>query len=92
MQGLEGTGFLRELLVTLTQRGLGVLPAREVASSTLELILQHHPDLSVSPPPDYELARLLKISPRSLEDTSMMSIFPTSQLITMFLNKVSGIV
>jgi len=66
IQYLEGTGFLQDLLETLIQRGLGVLPAREVAISTLELILQHHPDWRNSLPPDYELARLLKISPRRL--------------------------
>jgi len=45
---------------------LGVLPAREVAISTIEMILRHHPEWIQSPPPDYELARLLRISPRRL--------------------------
>ncbi len=58
--------FFRICSETLIQRGLGVLPAREVAISTLELILQYHPEWRNSPPPDYELARLLKISPRRL--------------------------
>lgn len=66
IQDLEGTGFLQDLLETLIQRGLGVLPAREVAISMFELILQYHPEWRNSPPPDYELARLLKISPRRL--------------------------
>jgi hypothetical protein len=66
IRDLEGTGFLHDLLDTLVQRGLGVLPAREVAISTLEMILRHHPEWSTAQPPDYELARLLRISPRRL--------------------------
>ena len=45
---------------------MGVLPAREVAISTMELILRHRPKWKDTLPPDYELARLLRVSPRRL--------------------------
>jgi len=66
IEDLQETRFLYELLETLIQRGLGVLPAREVAISTIELILNHYPGWKSAPPTAYELSRMLRISPRRL--------------------------
>lgn len=63
---LKETDFLKDLLETLVERGLGTLPARETALTFIELLLKHHPDWKVNPPEDYELARLLRTSPRKV--------------------------
>jgi hypothetical protein len=63
---LKETDFLKDLLETLVERGLGTLPARETALTFIELLLKHHPDWKDHPPEDYELARLLRTSPRKV--------------------------
>ena len=63
---LKETDFLKELLKVLVERGLGTLPARETALTFIELLLKHHPEWQDSPPEDYELARLLRTSPRKI--------------------------
>ena len=63
---LKETDFLKYLLETLVERGLGTLPARETALTFIELLLKHHPDWTDHPPEDYELARLLRTSPRKV--------------------------
>ncbi len=63
---LKETDFLKELLETLVERGLGTLPARETALTFIELLVKHHPDWDKNPPEDYELARLLRTSPRKV--------------------------
>lgn len=63
---LKETDFLKDLLETLVERGLGTLPARETALTFIELLLKHHPDWKDNPPEDYELARLLRTSPRKI--------------------------
>lgn len=44
------------------------LPARETALTFIELLLIHHPQWKSNPPEDYELARLLKTSPRKIRN------------------------
>lgn len=63
---LKGTHFQEELLTNLVERGFGSLPARETALTILELILKHRPGWDENPPEDYELARLLRTSPRRI--------------------------
>ena len=42
------------------------MPARETALTFIELLLKHHPDWKNNPLEDYELARLLRTSPRKV--------------------------
>jgi hypothetical protein len=65
-KNLAGSEFFVDLLKMLIERGFGVLPARETAISILELLLRHHSVWKETPPSDYELGRLLRISPRKL--------------------------
>lgn len=57
------TGFPEALLEMMIQCGFGTLPAREMAIETLPRMLQYRPEWSRKNPSDYELARLLRISP-----------------------------
>ena len=63
---LKGTGFLEDLLKELVNKGFGSLPARETALTFLEVLLRNHPRWKDEPPEDYELARLLRTSPRRI--------------------------
>jgi len=63
---LKETDFLKQLLATLVERGLGTLPARETALTFIDLLFKHHPEWKTSPPGDYELARILKTSPKRI--------------------------
>jgi hypothetical protein len=63
---LLGTGFFEELFGMIIDRGFGVLPAREMAIETLGLMLKHHPEWSGKTPSAYELARILRSSPRKI--------------------------
>jgi len=65
---LEGTDFQRELLNEFVTRGLGSLPGRETTVVLVSLMLKHHPVWKKQPPKDYELARLLKTSPRKIRN------------------------
>jgi hypothetical protein len=58
--------FASSLPHGLANRGLGTLPVREVAILAVEQLLRHHPQRGGELPPPYELARLLRISPRRL--------------------------
>lgn len=63
---INQTEFASSLLQALVDRGLGTLPGREVAILVVEQLLRHHPQWEGEAPPHYELARLLRISPRRL--------------------------
>ncbi len=63
---LKETNFQEDMLHSLVEKGFGSLPARETALTILELILQHYPEWKDNPPEDYELARLLRTSPRKI--------------------------
>lgn len=66
VEELRKTNFLYDLLETLIERGLGTLPARETALTFVDLLLKYNPEWKNRPPEDYELARLLKTSPRKI--------------------------
>jgi hypothetical protein len=63
---LAKTKFLEELLMMMIDRGFGVLPARQMAIETLGLILKYHPRWCNNSPSAYELARVLRSSPRKI--------------------------
>ena len=65
---MEGTRFLPELLSEYVDRGLGSLPGRETTITLVALLLKHHPEWKKTPPRDYELARLLRTSPRKIRN------------------------
>jgi hypothetical protein len=65
---LNKTTIASDLLEALIERGLGTLPAREVAIIVVEQLLHHHPEWKIAQPPAYELARALRISPRRLRN------------------------
>ena len=64
---LNKTEIASELIKALVERGLGTLPAREVAIVVVEQLLRHHPEWQDTQPLVYELARALRISPRRLQ-------------------------
>jgi hypothetical protein len=66
-ESLNKTGIASELIEALVERGLGTLPAREVAIVVVEQLLRHHPEWKTTQPPVYKLARVLRISPRRLQ-------------------------
>ena len=65
---MKETSFLKELLEEFIDRGLGSLPGRETTITLVTLLLKHHPDWQGKPPQDYELARLLRTSPRKIRN------------------------
>ena len=65
---IKDTPFLNELLAEFVVRGLGSLPGRETTITLVGLLLKHHPGWRDSPPHDYELARLLRTSPRKIRN------------------------
>ena len=65
---LKETPFLRKLLEEFIDRGLGSLPGRETTITLVTLLLKHHPSWRKKPPHDYELARLLRTSPRKIRN------------------------
>lgn len=65
---LSETGFLQDLLSEFVIRGLGSLPGRETTISIVRLLLKHNPEWTGKPPKDYELARLLRTSPRKIRN------------------------
>ena len=65
---LEGTDFQKDLLAEFVTRGLGSLPGRETTVVLVGLLIKHHPTWKDIPPKDYELARLLKTSPRKIRN------------------------
>ena len=65
---VKGTSFLAELLKEFVGRGLGSLPGRETTITLVELLLKHHPDWQRNPPRDYEIAKLLRTSPRKIRN------------------------
>ena len=62
------TEFLEDLLDAFVDRGLGSLPGRETTIALVQMLLKHHPDWRKKPPEDYELARLLRTSPRKVRN------------------------
>ena len=65
---VKQTDFLPELLREFVGRGLGSLPGRETTITLVELLLKYHPDWQKNPPRDYEIARLLRTSPRKIRN------------------------
>ena len=65
---VQGTEFLGELLQEFVGRGLGSSPGRETTITVVELLLKYHPDWKQHPPRDYEIARLLRTSPRKIRN------------------------
>ncbi|MDE0513359.1 MAG: hypothetical protein OXI88_16420 [Gammaproteobacteria bacterium] len=65
---VKETEFLNELLKEFVERGLGSLPGRETTITLVGLLLKHHPDWKNNPPEDYEIARLLRTSPRKIRN------------------------
>lgn len=65
---VKETEFLNELLKEFVVRGLGSLPGRETTITLVGLLLKHHPDWKNNPPEDYEIARLLRTSPRKIRN------------------------
>ena len=65
---VRGTNFLAELLKEFVGRGLGSLPGRETTITLVELLLKYHPGWQQNPPRDYEVARLLRTSPRKIRN------------------------
>ena len=65
---IQATNFLSELLEEFVGRGLGSLPGRETTITLVGLLLKHHPDWKEHPPRDYEIARLLRTSPRKIRN------------------------
>ena len=65
---VKETTFLADLLQEFVARGLGSLPGRETTITLVGLLLEHHPDWKSNPPPDYEIARLLRTSPRKIRN------------------------
>ena len=65
---IRDTPFLNELLAEFVVRGLGSLPGRETTITLVGLLLKHHSGWRDSPPHDYELARLLRTSPRKIRN------------------------
>lgn len=65
---VKETEFLNELLNEFVVRGLGSLPGRETTITLVGLLLKHHPDWKNNRPEDYEIARLLRTSPRKIRN------------------------
>ncbi len=65
---VKETEFLNELLKEFVVRGLGSLPGRETTITLVGLLLKHHPDWKNNSPEDYEIARLLRTSPRKIRN------------------------
>ena len=65
---VKQTNFLPDLLREFVDRGLGSLPGRETTITLVELLLKYHPDWQDNPPRDYEIARLLRTSPRKIRN------------------------
>lgn len=65
---LKDTAFLEELLKEFVTRGLGSLPGRETTIAVVGLLLKHHPEWKTHPPMDYEIARLLRTSPKKIRN------------------------
>ena len=65
---VKDTDFLADLLQEFVVRGLGSLPGRETTITLVALLLKHHPDWQNNPPRDYEIARLLRTSPRKIRN------------------------
>ena len=65
---LKNTEFLTDLLQEFVVRGLGSLPGRETTIAVVGLLLKHHPEWQDNPPQDYEIARLLRTSPRKIRN------------------------
>ena len=64
---INQTEFASTLLQGLVDRGLGTLPSREAAILVVKKLLRHHPQWKDDQPALYELARVLRISPRRLK-------------------------
>ena len=47
---------------------MGSLPGRETTIAVVGLLLKHHPGWQDNPPQDYEIARLLRTSPRKIRN------------------------
>lgn len=67
-EDLRETRFLKDLLEVFVERGLGTLPGRETTITLVELLLKYHPVWKENAPEDYELARLLRTSPRKIRN------------------------
>ena len=67
-QEVKDTDFLSEFLQAFVIRGLGSLPGRETTITLVSLLLKFHPEWQGSPPRDYEIARLLRTSPRKIRN------------------------
>ena len=65
---LRDTEFLEDLLDAFVDRGLGSLPGRETTIALVQMLLRPHPHWRSKPPEDYELARLLRTSPRKVRN------------------------
>ena len=65
---LKNTDFLTDLIQEFVDRGLGSLPGRETTIAVVGLLLKHHPGWQDNPPQDYEIARLLRTSPRKIRN------------------------
>ena len=65
---LKETPFLEELLKEFIDRGLGSLPGRETTITLVTLLLEHLPIWQEERPHDYDLARLLRTSPRKIRN------------------------
>ena len=65
---VKETEFLNELLTQFVERGLGSLPGRETTITLVDLLLTYHPDWKNNSPEDYEIARLLRTSPRKIRN------------------------
>jgi len=65
---VKDTEFLPSLLSEFVARGLGSLPGRETTITLVGLLLKHHPEWRGHPPSDYEIARLLRTSPRKIRN------------------------
>lgn len=63
---LDANAFLQDFFTVFVRNGYGALPKREIELLVLELLLKHSSTWSSEEPPTYELARLLRISPRRL--------------------------
>lgn len=68
VKNVQNTPFLFELLSEFVVRGLGSLPGRETTIAVVDLLLKHHSEWSKHPPNDFELARLLRTSPRKIRN------------------------